>query len=360
MIKGNKGEWSEFYAFLKLLTDGKLFNADANLAILEDNFYVILKIIRDETRGRQSYDISKRNGEVIMTDEVDGSSVVINIENIKSKVVAIFEEMKSSNDTTFQIPSAEAVMNDLHCSQIKASSKKKADLVIVLHDKKSPIFPELGFSIKSMLGSPSTLLNASGATNFTYRIIETNTADPVVTSGVHEVSVREKSTHIYEAGGNIEFVEMDNAGFKMNLRNIDSNFPEIIAETIKYYYRGRASRVSDLVDCMTEDEDFCKKFDLNKRQLILKVKRFLSAVALGMTPKKEWDGYASAHGGYVIVKENGEVVCYHIYNRDQFEEYLYRNTKFDTPSTGRHKFGDIYTENGEKRIKYNLQIRFIK
>ena len=111
---------------------------------------------------------------------------------------------------------------------------------------------------------------------------------------------------------------------------------------------------------MAEDEVFCKKFDLNKRQLILKVKRFLSAVALGMTPKKEWDGYASAHGGYVIVKENGEVVCYHIYNRDQFEEYLYRNTKLDTPSTGRHKFGDIYRENGEKRIKYNLQIRFIK
>jgi hypothetical protein len=28
MIKGNKGEWSEFYAFLKLLSDRKLFAAD--------------------------------------------------------------------------------------------------------------------------------------------------------------------------------------------------------------------------------------------------------------------------------------------------------------------------------------------
>ena len=360
MIRGNKGEWSEFYAFLKLLTDGKLFNADANLAILEDNFYVILKIIRDETGGRRSYDISRGNGEVIMIDEVEGSSSVINIEDIKSKVAAIFEEMKSSKDTTFQILSAETVMNDLHCSQIKASNEKKADLVIILHDKKSPTFPELGFSIKSMLGSPSTLLNASGATNFTYKIVETNSADPVVASGVHEFSVREKSAHIYETGGSLEFVEMDNVGFKMNLRNIDSNFPEIIAEIIKYYYIGRATKVDDLVDYISEDEDFCKKFDLNKRQLVLKVKRFLSAIALGMTPKKEWDGYASAHGGYIIVKENGEVVCYHIYNRDQFEEYLFRNTKLDTPSTGRHKFGSVYTEKGENRIKYNLQIRFIK
>ncbi|RTK92254.1 MAG: HpaII family restriction endonuclease [Rickettsiales bacterium] len=27
----NKGEWSEFYTFLRLLADGKLYAADANL-----------------------------------------------------------------------------------------------------------------------------------------------------------------------------------------------------------------------------------------------------------------------------------------------------------------------------------------
>lgn len=31
-----------------------------------------------------------------------------------------------------------------------------------------------GFSIKSQLGSPSTLFNASGATNFTYKVIGNN------------------------------------------------------------------------------------------------------------------------------------------------------------------------------------------
>ena len=29
--KGNKGEWSEFYAFIKILTDKKVFAADENL-----------------------------------------------------------------------------------------------------------------------------------------------------------------------------------------------------------------------------------------------------------------------------------------------------------------------------------------
>lgn len=153
---------------------------------------------------------------------------------------------------------------------------------------------------------------------------------------------------------------MDSDGFRKNLRKIDSNFPEIMAEILKYYYNGKGSRVSDLVDRISEDVEFCAKLDLDKSDFIFKVKRFLSDVALGMTPKKEWDGHARAHGGYIIVKEDGEVVCYHIYNRDQFEEYLYNNTKLDTPSTTRHKFGEIYKEDGVKKIKYNLQIRFIR
>ena len=84
------------------------------------------------------------------------------------------------------------------------------------------------------------------------------------------------------------------------------------------------------------------------------------SVALGMTPQGEWNGLTEAHGGYIIIREDGEVVCYHLYNRDQFQEYLFENTKLDTPSSSRHKFGTVYEENGEQYIKLNLQIRFIK
>ena len=47
-IKGNKGEWSEFYTFVKLLADGKIYAADKDLNKNESIFYLILKIIRGE------------------------------------------------------------------------------------------------------------------------------------------------------------------------------------------------------------------------------------------------------------------------------------------------------------------------
>ena len=47
-ITGNKGEWSEIYAFLKLLGEKKLYSGDENLNRIEDLFYPIIKILRDE------------------------------------------------------------------------------------------------------------------------------------------------------------------------------------------------------------------------------------------------------------------------------------------------------------------------
>ena len=83
-------------------------------------------------------------------------------------------------------------------------------------------------------------------------------------------------------------------------------------------------------------------------------------VALGMMPSKVWTGKHDATGGYLVIKDNGDVLCYHIYNRNEFENYLLNNTKLDTASSTRHDFGKIYESNGKLYFKLNLQIRFIK
>jgi type II restriction enzyme len=78
-----------------------------------------------------------------------------------------------------------------------------------------------------------------------------------------------------------------------------------------------------------------------------------------MMPSKVWGGIYDATWGYLVVKENGEILCYHIYNLNQFEDYLFENTKLETASSTRHDFGILYEENGTINIKLNLQIRFI-
>ena len=79
-----------------------------------------------------------------------------------------------------------------------------------------------------------------------------------------------------------------------------------------------------------------------------------------MMPSKKWDGQDEANGGYIIVKEQGELVTYHLYNRNSFENYLLNNTRLETGSTAKHKFGEIYKDEEDNMfIKLNLQVRFI-
>lgn len=64
-----------------------------------------------------------------------------------------------------------------------------------------------------------------------------------------------------------------------------------------------------------------------------KIKRFLQDAAMGMTPEGEWDGFYDANGGQIIVKKNGDIVCYHIYELNRYLKYLFDFTKLEQPAT---------------------------
>ena len=57
-LTGNKGEWSEIYVFLKLLADGRLNAADANLNAIPNVYYPIIKILRLENGINREYKIN--------------------------------------------------------------------------------------------------------------------------------------------------------------------------------------------------------------------------------------------------------------------------------------------------------------
>lgn len=361
-VKGNIGDWSEWYAFLKILIERKMYAADSDLVKIENKFFDVLRIVRGEIKnGRKIYDVSDSTDFIKITDPENNYLANVPVSSIKSKIKEIFEQMKNNSDTTFTIVAAEETMNKLLCTQIKAANSQKADLTVVIHDRVASIEPELGFSIKSMLGASSTLLNASGATNFVFRI------DGPISSHVEEINsiegrskIRDRIKAISFHKGSLFFENLDNEHFKTNLRKIDTVLPDILAELIKCFFEGKGNTLPKLVECLSRDNVLGDRYGLNKSDYEFKIKNFLVSIALGMTPSKEWDGFTKAHGGYIIVKENGEIVCYHLYNRDEFQDYLFNNTKLETPSTSKHKYGSIYTNKDSLFIKLNLQIRFLK
>ena len=143
--------------------------------------------------------------------------------------------------------------------------------------------------------------------------------------------------------GGIEFDSVNNETFAGNLDFIDTQFDKIVAEMLKIYYGKGIANCTELATKLEDDNPL--KFR-NTKLYRHKLKKFLCAVALGLRPAKVWNGRDEADGGYIIVKESGDIVAYNLYNRDEFESYLLNNTRLETPSTSRHKFGSVCETGG--------------
>jgi len=362
MKKGNnKGEWSEFYAFLKILEERKIFAADKNLEIIDGKFFVFHKIIREEEdESTKIYDISQSATQVLITDEDGKLLKEFNNDSLKEKTLKIFEKMKNEKSRSFNIPEAQELMKELLCTKVKASNAKKADLVAIIYDRISKTMPMLGFSIKSMVGGASTLLNPGKTTNFIYEIKGFGGSVAEVNAIRTNAQIRDRVRKISELGGSFEYVSVSNEQFDSNMKMIDTALPEFIARMLLDFFLNANRTVANLTKELSENEKMKQKFGLSLTNYEYKIKNFLDAIALGMVPSKPWDGFSKAQGGYIVVKENGDVVCYHLYNRDEFRSYLYENTKFDAPSTTRYGYGELYEESEKIFFKLNLQIRFLK
>lgn len=359
MITGNKGEWSEIYALFKVLGDKELFLGNKEIEKLEGLVYPIIKVLRSENNGNFEYSIQD---EIIL---ISGNEEVLkfHISEFKNKAVFLLNAIKQSKERTFSIPAIEEFMQSINCISLKASSASKTDITIVVHDQRTNQQPTLGFSIKSQLGSPSTLLNAGKTTNFIFKISDITFSDKdieTINSIDSRSKIMDRIVEVQNAGGKLNFSKTERQIFSNNLVLIDSLLPEILSQIVLDFYSSEFSHLTDLVNLVAKENPL--KFDIENEHKFYeyKIKRFLTDIALGMMPSKVWTGKYDATGGYLIVKENGDVLCYHIYNRNEFEDYLLNNTKLDTASSSRHEFGSIYKDNGGLYINLNLQIRFTK
>jgi len=354
MLKANKGEWSELYALFKIFDVKQVAAADEKLNPIKGQFYTFLKVIReDNPESKLEYNLEKP-GLVVIYDADGNEQKTLNTSELGTKTRKILESIIQSSSPSFEIPLAENLMSEYLLNKIKANSSQKADLVAVLLDRITSQKPELGFSIKSQLGGASTLLNASAQTNFIYKVNGYSGAIEDINNISGSSKVRDRLSELKKKGATLEFQSTSSSVFNSNMRFIDSSFTSIISGMLVAYYSGQGKNVPDLCRIVGD----AKIPDMDGNEIAYKVKAFLRAIALGMVPSKPWDTYLNTYGGYLVVKENGEIVCYHLYNDDQFKDYLYNNTHFETPSTGRHGFGILYEENGELKIKLNLQIRF--
>lgn len=378
-LTGNKGEWSEVYVLLKLLAEGRLFAAGADLKIIKDSFKPIIKIIREES------EISKieylLNGAIKVKEGETGKPVIeLPIATFISEAKKLFAQIKLADKNSFSILECEKFLKSIKVNKLKTKSADKADIIIVVRDLATGHTPQLSFSIKSLIGKEPTLLNPSQGTNFIYKITHKGNKRIDVAKFNRDTYSRPKITNrinrLIEEGFELKFHTIESTNFLLNLKLLDGDLPRILGELLVLKYKNRKARSLDLLKLIEDTNPM--NYDLAKGHPFYRYKltSLFYDYALGMTPEVVWKGQYNANGGIIIAKNNSEVVCYHIYDKNLFQKYLIDNTKFEQASTGedekhpgtrrttketkKYYYGWLYEENGDLFMKLNLQIRFVQ
>lgn len=380
MITGNKGEWSELYTVIKLIADGELYQSDMSLNKNKDNVYQVIKVYKDEN----IYHLEFCRNDVINIFKVLEKAELIatySIEEFKAISELLLNEINIAKGNSFRIVRFEEFLNDIQVKRLSAESKSKADIRLRIYDHRLAKETDLGFSIKSLLGNDSTIHNAGLGNNFIYKITapkkfdvaEFNRSTYKPAKGVSKITYRLQK--LEEMGCKIEFDHIQSHQLSLNLKMIDGDLPELLAWALYYRWLYREASLSSVADIL-EEKDPLNYYDNQPNEQKLyeyKLKRYLAETTMGMTSETPWHGEYNAFGGVIIVKTDGEIVCFHIYDFNIFRNYLIANTRFEQPATSEDEnnpgnprpnakkkffYGWLYEENGNLYLKISLQVRF--
>lgn len=370
--KLNKGEWAEFYVMLKLLGEGKLYTADKTLKKKFDSYLDILKIIRQEYDTQVLEYIVDEDAECVMVKPQNADTVLASIpmpEFVK-QANDLFNGIKSAKGMSVPAPNSVCEFAKViyvgkpKAPAVKALKKQfggKNDIFIEVRDGQTSIVSVMGFSIKSKFGQNPTLFNAGSSSQFLYKI---SGCDDAIMQEFNAISDgdgrgwRLCKKYISDHNLTLSYCKTQNPIYDENLCLVRESMSKIMAWCVK-------DRLIDSTDDNKVKETVERMITANPLSMSnpavyyeKAVKDFLMAGFTGMTAACKWDGKEQVNGGYIVVMDDGDVICYHSNDRETFRDYLYRNTYFEYVSAEKYNWSRIIKIDGEYYLPLNISVRF--
>ena len=369
----NKGEWAEFYVMLKLLGEGKLYAADNKLKKRLDSYLDVLKIIRQEYETQVLEYIVDRDDSSVIVKPQGAETVLATIPMTEFEKCAttLFQGIKHAKGMSVSAPDSVCEFAKvIYVGKPKAPAVKalkrqfggKNDIFIEVRDGQTAIVSVMGFSIKSKFGHNPTLFNAGSSSQYLFRL-----------SGCDDTIMKEFNSITDGKGGRAwgccvqylhshrigaEFARTQYPVYGENLYLVRESMAQIMAWCVhdRLLTGEPEHRVKETVERMA----VANPLGVGNPDIYYEkaIKDFLMAGFTGMTAGSKWDGKEQVNGGYIVVMDDGDVICYHSNDRESFRDYLYRNTYFEYVSADKYNWGYIVKIDGEYYLPLNISVRF--
>lgn len=366
----NKGEGSEFYAFLYILGETKLPLVDKDLKETgrDVNF---LKVLREDA----IYEFTSGNRVAVY---VDGATHYFDCSQAQEEAKKVFSLLVNPGSIPTNAPALGSALKLVCAKKLRAKSANKQDLSASVQFPNVPFSQFIGFSVKSYVGKDPTILNASGDnTRFVYRILkngQTPSGDELARlKSFYPTTVGNSKIGTYadfyrnalRDGFSFNFKENSGGNLSYNLKFIDSKGPELLARILMEQFAAPRTRtpLADLVDEAARKNDIPEiqalgdNFEDRRNSLRHKIQNILLAFTTGATPAVKWTGAQTASGGLLVVEKSGKVYCLELLSGNVVGNYLIENAYFEQPSGDRHSKNVLTISPSEVTIDLQLQIR---
>lgn len=359
-FEASKREWSELYAFFRLLADGKVSPGTPQAKKEKKREWPVAMVQREEHDGTRRYYVEEEN------IRIEGEKVnkVVPREDFGVVADLILNAIKETagNDVTSP-DGVDEFLDAVSIFDLEAKTEDRTDFSVAFWHPQAPL---TGFNVRSRLSVMNPLLDGGRTANLKFEQTGVKFATPTVNkiNALPESpgEVAERMMLIERLGGVLKYADVADRVFRCNLLMIDLHFPRLLAEMVRIMHLDGVTRISELTEQMKSVNPLKIKDELiNKHGFYeFKIKQFLTALALGMRPAKIYNGTDSAVEGILLVDGNGEVLCYHKSERKAFEDFLYLNTRLEKGSVDKDKYGFLEKENGAYYFKLNAKIGLIK
>lgn len=358
-FEATKREWGELYAFFRLLADGYVHAGTPDVKRNEDNCIPVALVQREEHDGTRRYIIEKEN------IHITGESIdkVVPREDFATVADLILEGIRSTREDDVTSPDGvEEFLDEVAIFDLEAKTDDRTDFSVAFYTKDAPL---TGFCVRSRLGMMFPLLDGGRSANFKFEQTGVKFATPTVNkinAEGEEDDVISRMLMIERLGGVLKYSDVADKIFRSNLSMIDLHMGRLLAEMARLMWLDDITKVADLTEEIKKLNPLKIKDELiNKHGFYeYKIKELLMALALGMRPAKLYNGTEGAIAGFLFVTGSGEVLCYQRAFRQDFADFLYRNTRLEKGSTEKDKYGYLERENGVYYFKLNLKIGLLK
>lgn len=359
-FEATKREWSELYAFFRILADGRVTPGTAQAQKDEEKSWPVAMIQREEHDGTRRYYIENESIRIV------GEKINKKLPREDFDTVArlILAAIKSSPDSDVTSPDGvEEFLDEAAIFDLEAKTDDRTDFSVAFWHPDAPL---TGFNVRSRLSAMNPLLDGGRSANLKFEQTGVKFAVPTVNkiNALPESpnEVAERMMMIERLGGILKYSDVADRIFRSNLLMIDLHFPRILAEMTRWMHLDGVTRVSELTEEIKRMNPLKIKDELIHKHGFyeFKMKQFLSALALGMRPAKIYNGTDSAVEGILLITGSGEVLCYHKSEKQLFEDFLYLNSRFEKGPVDKDKYGFLERENGAYYFKLNVKIGLVK